>query len=161
MKKGYRARLAWLALSLGLVLFDALSKHWARTVLKSTDTMVLIPGVLGLHYAENTGAAFSAFSGATVLLGGISLIVCVVLVIWILKKPDAGWLLMTGLSLTLAGGAGNLIDRLVRGSVTDFFEFLFVRFAIFNVADICITAGVGLILLAVLFGGEKSARMEG
>ena len=57
--------------------------------------------------------------------------------------------------MVLAGGAGNLIDRIAFGYVTDMFSTLFMDFAVFNVADICITVGGVWLVLYVLFGYEK------
>ena len=64
------------------------------------------------------------------------------------------------LSMIFAGGVGNLIDRIRLGYVIDFFELQFMDFAIFNVADICITIGAALLFIALMRGGEGNARME-
>ena len=59
-----------------------------------------------------------------------------------------------------AGAVGNLIDRSILGFVTDFFEFGFVDFPVFNVADSCIFIGVGMLMLWILFGPETEADAE-
>lgn len=151
---------AYLALSVFLLLVDIFSKRWAETVLAPVSSMPLIKGVVGLRYAENTGAAFSAFSGSTVFLSVFSLLVCIAVLIYMIRHPNAGWLCNLSLSMVLAGGVGNLIDRMTRGYVVDMFEVQFIEFAIFNVADICITVGAALLFIALLRGGERNARLE-
>jgi len=150
----------WLILSFILLLTDIFSKKWAETVLAPVREIPWIDGVIGFRYAENTGAAFSAFSGSTLLLGVVSLAVCASILIYILRHPGMNWLTNLSLSMLLAGGTGNLIDRFCRGYVVDFFEFQFVDFAVFNVADIYITTGAVLLFLALLFGGEHNGRLE-
>ena len=110
---------------------------------------VLIPGILGLYPARNTGMAFSLFSGKPWLLGLLSLALIAGAFLLLKDQPLSG-LTRTGLMMMLGGGAGNLADRLLTGYVPDLFEFLFVRFAIFNVADVFLVAGCGLILADLL-----------
>lgn len=130
-----------------LVALDQGTKYLTRLYLPGEDTLVLLPGVLGLTYVENTGMAFSTFSGYTTLLALVSLAASVALVVAIQKRwlphPAGPWLL----ALLLGGAVGNLIDRAFLGYVTDMIQVLFVRFAVFNVADCCVV--VGAILLAV------------
>ena len=122
--------------------------------------MSLIDGVIGFRYAENTGAAFSALSGATVFLSVFSLAICIAIAIYMIRSTEGARALLP-LSMILAGGVGNLMDRVSYGYVVDFFELQFMKFAIFNVADICITAGAALLFAVLLFGGEKRGRMDG
>ena len=160
MKKRGLAGAGWLTVSAALVLMDQISKLWAERTLLTGGGMPLIAGVVGFRYAENTGAAFSALSGSTALLSVVSLAICAAVAVYLLRHPEADWLTKLSLSLILAGGAGNLIDRIARGYVIDFIELLFMKFAIFNWADICVTAGAALLFIALLRGGEKSGGME-
>lgn len=110
----------------------------------------LIPGVLGLRYAENRGIAFSLLSGHPRLLGVLSLGLITGAGLWLRKKkiapfPGAGLALMAG------GAAGNMIDRLVSGYVPDMIETLFMRFPVFNIADSCLTAGCAMVIISLLF----------
>lgn len=162
MNERNRLRLLWGSVVVLLLLADRISKLWVQTVLRPIGTMPLLPGFIMLRYAENTGAAFSAFSGATVFLSFLSIAVCIGIAAWILYRPQCGKLLCGGLSTVLAGGLGNLIDRIAYGYVVDFLELQFIHFAIFNVADICITVGAGLIFIALLVDGrEKNGGMDG
>ena len=160
MKKRKMTSALWLSVSAALILIDWLSKRWAETILAPQGTASLIEGVIGFRYAENTGAAFSVFSGATALLSAFSLAVCAAVAVYMIRHPESGVLMQMSLSMVLAGGVGNLIDRITRGYVIDFFELQFMEFAVFNVADICITAGAALLFIALLCGGEKNGRVD-
>ena len=121
--------------------------------------MVLIPDVLGITYVQNTGAAFSSFPNATMVLAGISLLVSLLLILAILlrwvRHPFGRFTLM----LLLAGAVGNLIDRALLGYVTDMFETLFMRFAVFNVADICVVVGgIAFCVYYLFFHGKEEGH---
>ena len=127
---------------------DRISKELAAGL--PGDGIVLIPGVLGLRYAQNTGAAFSLLAGQPRLLGILSLAVIAAGFLWLRKKPLAAFPL-AALALMAGGAAGNMIDRLARGYVPDMIEALFVNFPVFNVADSCLTVGCGMLMISLLF----------
>ncbi len=112
--------------------------------------VAMIPGVLGLRYAENRGIAFSLLSGAPRLLGVLSLALIAAGFLWLRKKELKPFPLFA-LALMAGGAAGNMIDRLVRGYVPDMIEALFVRFPVFNIADAALTAGCVLVMASLLF----------
>ena len=118
------------------------------------DGLPLIPGVVGLRLAENRGIAFSLLSGVPWLTSLLSLGI-ILGGFWFLRGKKIPNLPMAGLMLMLGGALGNLWDRLLRGYVTDMIELLFVRFAIFNVADACLTVGCGLVMISLLTGWKK------
>ncbi len=135
---------------LGLVL-DRLSKMWISANFVGRSTPV-IEGVLDFTYAENTGAAFGIFSDNTFLLSIFSAVMSLVLIailVFYWKKYSS--LTRFSLSMIISGAVGNCIDRFVYGAVVDFIEFKFVNFAIFNIADIFITMGTILLVMAVIF----------
>lgn len=142
-----RKRIFWIIALLVLAL-DRISKELAAGL--PGDGIVLIPGVLGLRYAQNTGAAFSLLAGQPRLLGILSLAVIAAGFLWLRKKPLAAFPL-AALALMAGGAAGNMIDRLVRGYVPDMIEALFVNFPVFNVADSCLTVGCGMLMISLLF----------
>ena len=142
-----RKRIFWIIALLVLAL-DRISKELAAGL--PGDGIVLIPGVLGLRYAQNTGAAFSLLAGQPRLLGILSLAVIAAGFLWLRKKPLAAFPL-AALALMAGGAAGNMIDRLVRGYVPDMIEALFVNFPVFNVADSCLTVGCGMMMISLLF----------
>jgi signal peptidase II len=113
----------------------------------------LIPGVIGLRYAENRGIAFSLLSGAPWALGILSLALIIGAFLY-LRKKELHPVTLAGLMLMLGGAAGNMMDRFIHGYVPDMIEFLFVRFAVFNVADACLTVGCAVVMARLLFGRE-------
>ena len=143
--------LIWVIISLAVVLLDQGTKLLVIHNIAPTDTISVLPRILNLVYVKNTGAAFSILSGKTFFLSLISLAVCVGIVWYLIKNRPENKLLLLSVSLVLGGAVGNLIDRMLRGSVVDFFEVIFVDFPVFNVADIAITAGAVLLMIYVLF----------
>ncbi len=138
-----------------LVGLDQGVKYLVRTGIELGGSVPLIPHVVELTYIKNTGAAFSSFSDSTPLLGLVSAVVSVCLVVVLAKKlvrhPFGRW----PVTLILAGAVGNMLDRVLLGYVTDMFRTLFINFAVFNVADICVVVGVIAMVVYVLFGWEK------
>lgn len=136
---------------LGLIL-DQLTKYWASLQIKPHNTLPLIENVLHFTYAENTGAAFSIFRGMQSFLVLLTSLGMVLIFVYMVRlKGDGKGLLKLSLALILAGGVGNLIDRLRLGYVIDFIDVRLINFAIFNVADICISIGVILLIVDSLF----------
>ncbi len=111
--------------------------------------VVLIPGVIGLRYAENRGIAFSLLSGAPWVLGVVSLLI-IAAAFFFLRGKRLRPLALTGLMMMLGGAAGNMVDRFVHGFVPDMIEVLFMNFAIFNVADMFLCIGCGLVIISLL-----------
>lgn len=109
-----------------------------------------IPGVLRFSVTGNTGMAFSMFSGSGAWLIALTAVLIAGVTAWLIAHPGEPKLARTGLWLVVGGGLGNLYDRVVYGSVIDFIELRFVRFAVFNVADACICAGVLMAIIALL-----------
>ena len=140
-----------LAAAAALVALDHLFKALAQADLKGQGTLVLIKGVFGLTYAENTGAAFSLFASSTaaltvvtgiVLLGGVAALAV------IKKKP---LLYDICVPLIIAGGAGNQLDRLTKGYVIDYLHALFIDFPVFNFADCLITCGCFAVMIYLVY----------
>ena len=133
------------ALVIALVVLDQLVKYLVLTHIPLGGHMDFLPHVLELTYVKNTGAAFSILNQHTWLLALISLVMSALLA-WALFKPLFRHPLgRFFLALVLAGAVGNLIDRALRGFVVDMFNVLFMSFAVFNVADICVVVGgIGL-----------------
>lgn len=146
-----------LAVSLPALAIDRLSKYWAASwlVVQTGGAAKAWPGVFGWLYAENTGMAFSALSGKTGLLAAFSAAMIAAIAVYVLCARSMPRLLLTGLSLVAAGGAGNLWDRLFFGYVIDFIHLEFMNFAIFNAADIFVCTGAGLTILHLLLSDRK------
>ena len=141
----------WTLLIFLIILLDQAVKLLVLNNVSSADSITVIPHILSFIYVKNTGAAFSIFSGKTAVLGVISILFCAfVIVYWYVKKPQSK-LLKFALSLLLAGAVGNAIDRIARGFVVDFIETTFIKFPVFNIADISITFGTALLMIYLLF----------
>ena len=131
---------------------DRVTKALAVNIPPEGET--LFPGILGLRYTQNTGAAFSMLSGHPWLLGVLSLAV-IVAAFLVLRKKRLSALTTVGLMMMLGGALGNMIDRFFTGYVPDMIEFLFIRFAVFNVADACLVTGCGLVIWNLFRGKEN------
>lgn len=147
-------------LAAALVALDQLVKYLVRTNIDLGSSVPFIPYVMKLTYVQNTGAAFSILRQHTWLLTLTSAVVVLVMCRLIVKGFFKNRLGMISAALVLAGGMGNLIDRAVFGYVTDMFKTIFMDFAVFNVADCCITIGVPLLFLYVLLYMGKDEKKE-
>jgi len=126
---------------------------WAVCVLPLGRPQPLIGNIIRLSRVHNTGGAFGLFPGNAIAFLAVSSLIAAVVLVLILTDRLPGWWSKAGASILLAGAIGNLIDRAAYGYVVDFFEFR--GFPVFNLADACITVGAVLIILSILFGGER------
>lgn len=133
--------MVYFVLAIFLVILDQVVKFWVVERIGLYETVEFLPPFMELTYVQNTGAAFSMLSGHTWALAVVSLVMSVALVIMIWKKVFSLPFGLFSLTLVLAGAVGNMIDRVFRGFVVDMFDFMFVRFAVFNVADVCVVIG--------------------
>ena len=140
--------IVWVALDQGV-------KFLVRAAIPLHTSQTFIPGLFDLTYIRNTGAAFSILRSQTWLLTVLSGIAVVVLLVLLLRRAIPSGLGMLSLSLLLAGAAGNFIDRLAFGYVTDMFQTTFMNFPVFNVADIGVVIGGFFLVLAVLTAKEE------
>ena len=124
-----------------LVALDQLVKYLVSTYIPVGGSAPFLPYIIDLTYVKNTGCAFSLLEEHTWLLTIISAIMSVVLAAALAKGFFKHPLGKITLSLLLAGAVGNLIDRAFYGYVIDMFRTLFMEFAVFNVADICVVVG--------------------
>lgn len=143
----------WLVLDQASKLFFNGSYHAGQVI---SDPIL---GIFRFHLVYNTGGAWSIFSGATWALGAFSLVVCIALTAYLAltpQRPNTGELI--GISLVVAGGIGNAIDRFTLGFVVDFIEPMFIDFPIFNIADIGVTCGIILFILSLLIHEHTEAK---
>ena len=148
--------LRWMALAAAVLLLDQLTKLYIMGQFSLGESRT-VNSFFNLVRAHNEGAAFSFLSDA----GGwqrwfltlVSVVVSAVIVVWLTKLPRQRLLEGLGLSLILGGALGNLYDRLTLGYVVDFLDFHWSgwHFAAFNVADMGISVGAGLIIVDALF----------
>lgn len=136
-----------------LILLDQYTKRLAVLHLKGQAPLVLLDRVLEFSYLENTGAAFSSFSGKQTFLIILTTLV-IILLAWRYVTLPVGkrflWIRIC-LLFIISGAVGNLIDRLRNRYVVDFIYFVPINFPKFNVADIYITVGVAALAVLLLF----------
>ncbi|BEI60528.1 signal peptidase II [Blautia luti] len=136
-----------------LTFLDQGSKYFVLTRLKNTPDIILIPGVLQLHYLENRGMAFGLFEGKIpVFVILCVLFFCVFFYVYA-RIPRTGYYLpLTITSLIMVSGAlGNFIDRVFRKYVVDFIYFSLIDFPVFNMADIYVVCSGILLVILVCF----------
>ena len=139
-------------IALGAILVDQVSKAIIRSKLIELESIPVIPDVFHLTHTENTGAAFSLFSGQIEALTLVSVIATFLIIAFVLlDKSDFSLFQVVMWGLLLGGTDGNLIDRLFFGSVTDFLDFTIIDFPVFNFADVFIDVGAaGIIILSFI-----------
>jgi len=151
-----RASLLWaVAIAVAVFFFDQRVKSLVEGSMRVGQSISLVPGLLDLTYIKNDGGAFGILGGSRLLLLAGSA-VAVVVVLWLLFSGRPTRLATIGCGLILGGAAGNLLDRLGSGEVTDYIHFSF--WYIFNAADAAIVVGVGLLLLSALRPEPLSRR---
>ena len=158
-----RHRLAPLAAALAILAADRVTKVWIERNVSAWDIRSVIPGFLNIIHAENRGMAFSLLANAPESVRGFSLIgvagivlVFVALMFWRAAANLERW----ALALVMGGAVGNLWDRILRGSVTDFIDVYYGdwHWATFNVADSAITCGALLLGLHLLLTSSASTN---
>ncbi len=126
-----------------------------NTIAVSNETIILLPHV-ALNYVENTGAAWGMFSERILLIFIDIIVIFVILKALLNKKYEFNNNAKLGMSLILAGGFGNLIDRIFRGYVVDYIDITrLFDYPIFNFADICIVVGVILVITVIIVNTVK------
>lgn len=150
----------WYAIVAILILIaDQGLKYWVTVNIPlDTGHVTLIPGVLELTNIHNNGAAFSMLEHAPHWIFIIFTLVFAAIAVFCLRRNVVhGKVGRWSVVLVLAGAVGNCIDRILSGYVVDMFNFLFVRFAVFNLADVFIVvAGITLCLHVIFYRGDES-----
>jgi signal peptidase II len=141
-----------LGLALGVFLLDQGLKTIVEGAMRPEESIPVIPGFLSITYIRNDGGAFGILGGSSLVLL-IGSVVAIGFVLWMLFTGESSRLTTLGCGLILGGAAGNLLDRLSTGVVTDFVHFSF--WYVFNAADAAITVGVAALLLAALTPSGK------
>lgn len=132
-----------------LIILDQWSKFWTVKHIELGEVIPFCPPIFSLTYLRNYGAAFSMLQNQQWLFTIITVAVLGYAAYYLIKQKSFNGLLFTGLTLIMAGGIGNFIDRLRVGYVVDMVHLDFMSFAIFNVADAYLTVGVAILMLAL------------
>ena len=135
-----------------VVALDQITKQAAVQLLRPIGEYKLWENVFHLTYAQNQGAAFSILQNQRWILIGVTSVACLALLVYlaVYYRKLSPWI-RTSITLIVAGGVGNLIDRTLHGYVVDFFYFVPINFPIFNVADIAAVTGCIMMMVWVLF----------
>lgn len=144
-----------------IVAFDQLTKYLVSQKLSTGKIVSFIPKVIQFRYAQNTGMAFSMLSGARWFFIALTAIVCVGVIAYLFSGKCKSLWLYWSLGVVVAGGIGNLIDRILYGFVVDFIEPIFVDFAVFNIADCAVTCGAVVLIAYLVFDSFKKDKGEG
>lgn len=145
----------------GLFMVDQMTKAWAVRRLRFGGDREIIPGFLNFAYAQNTGAAFSMLDNhgdaGRFGLSAVAIIAGILVLFYFWRVPRNNDRLLSGLALLLSGIAGNVTDRLRLGFVVDFIDVQFGNwhYPTFNVADMAICAGAGLLILDMFFSKKN------
>ncbi len=156
----WKYRLLTLVPAAILIILDQWFKMLAVTHLKGQSSFPIIKDVFELLYVENTGAAFSILENQRWLFVVLTSVVMAFLLMVILSGRYRKDILLTAsFVLVLAGGIGNLIDRVLYGYVIDFLYFKWINFPVFNFADCCLVIGAALMLIFFFFVYEDPSAV--
>ena len=141
-------------------ILDQFVKFVIISIFSYQETLFLIPRFLYLTHVKNTGGAWSIFSNSLWFLVIIAVICVIGLGYYIYKKKEFSLLEVIYLGLIIGGILGNFVDRIFRSGVIDYIGFIFGNyyFPIFNVADICIVCGAGLLMIDSLRSDQDGIR---
>lgn len=143
-----------------LITLDRLFKYFAVKSLSIKGSATVIKGILSFSYVENTGAAFGMFKNSRLVLVFFTAALLTGLFYVLYAKKLDNKLLHYSVAVITAGGAGNLIDRIIKGYVVDYIKADFINFPVFNFADICVTVGAFCLIVFMLYEMHKTRRYE-
>lgn len=139
-----------LAIGVLIAVADQIIKYFVKTGLKPIGTATAIPGILNLTYVENRGVAFGMFKDMRWLFVALTSAMIFVIIFYMFKKRPQSKLFYICAGLIIGGGIGNLIDRVLYGYVIDYLSLSFFP-PVCNFADYCITIGVIILVVYILF----------
>jgi len=146
---------------LALIGLDWLTKYWIQTSMALNDTIPVIDGIFHITYIHNYGAAFSILEGKQGFLlavTGAAMAAIAIYMVYAQKKKELTPMGLWSLALILAGGLGNFFDRVRFGYVVDFLDFRV--WPIFNVADIAVCCGCGLLVFYVMIWEPRLEKQK-
>lgn len=148
-------------ITLAVVLIgDQLSKIIVSSSMRLSSSHTIIDNFFYFTYAHNEGAAWGMLEGKISLFLLVSVVAAIGMIYYFTKTTKEEVLTRFGLVLAFAGAIGNLIDRVCFGYVRDFIDFIILgyNFPIFNIADMALVIGIGLIILEILLGERKNGK---
>lgn len=145
----------FLLVIVGVLTVDQLTKYIVQSNMIEGQSMPVINGIFHLTYVRNPGAAFGIFPDRTSFFILVTLLVILMVVIFYRQIPREKLLMRIALGLMVGGALGNLLDRLRLGKVVDFFDFQV--WPVFNIADMAVVVGVGILILELLRSKDEEA----
>ncbi|HFI0447979.1 TPA: signal peptidase II [Streptococcus suis] len=133
-----------------LIVLDQLVKAWTVANIALDTVEPFLPGFMSLAYLRNYGAAWSILQNQQWFFTIVTLVVVTALIWYYIKQIHGNIWTLFSLSLMIAGALGNFIDRIRLGYVVDMFHLDFISFPVFNVADICLSVGVGILFICIM-----------
>ena len=143
-----------------ILALDQWVKYWITANLPLGESMPLLPGFMQLRTVHNFGAAWSSFSGMRWLLVGVTSVIVLAVAYVLVRRIVRHPLGVVACFLILSGGLGNIIDRVRLGYVVDMFDFQFMNYPVFNVADIAVVCGAVLAAVYYLWFYEKYDKKD-
>lgn len=148
-------------LALALLALDQWVKRFVTLTLPLGESRPLLPGLVELRTVHNYGAAWSSFSGARWLLVAVTSVIVLAILTALVRRVVRHPLGVLAGCLIISGGLGNILDRVRLGYVVDMFNFQFMDYPVFNVADMCIVSGCVLGLVYYQWFYEKYDKKGG
>lgn len=133
---------------------DLITKHYVVDYLLTQpfNSAPCIDGFINLVYVKNYGASFGIFSGKTeFLIAFVIISLLIMAIIWIFFLRDQPSVIKISIIFLIAGGIGNLVDRIAFGYVRDFLNFSFFEFPVFNVADSFVVIGTFMLIIYLIY----------
>jgi len=165
-KKDILWKLGYLAITGGVFMIDQTTKAWAVRRLRFDGDIEVIPGFLNFAYATNTGVAFSMLNdhgdAGRWGLSAVAMVAATLVLYFFWKTPRSDDRILGALALLLAGIIGNVTDQMRLGFVVDFIDVQFGswHYPTFNVADMAIVAGAGLLILDMILVKRSEGRSQ-
>ena len=146
----------------GILALDQITKIMVETTMNLKDSIEIIKGFFSITYVQNTGAAWSIMEGQMWFFYIITVVALLVMIYIFKDTKEHQWWLRMAVILLIAGTLGNFIDRVAFQYVRDFLDFIILGydFPVFNVADISLCVGVGMVALETLLSKEDTNGNE-
>lgn len=137
-----------------LVAVDQLSKNLIQRNMNLNDSIPVVREIFHITYVQNYGAAFGILKHRTGFFVIIGILIITLILLYLSRMSENRRILKAALILQVGGAIGNLIDRVRYGYVIDFLDFRI--WPVFNIADMTIVVGVGLLIYEIIISPEKS-----
>ena len=147
----------YILIGLAVLVLDFVTKILVNTNMEIGERIGIIDGVFSLTYIRNKGMAWGLLQNQRWIFITGTVIIVALMLIYIIKNKNVHFTGKLGVTLSVAGAFGNLIDRLFyKEGVIDFLNAEFIDFPIFNVADISVCIGMGILVIYILFFEQNS-----